>query len=45
MKFDKAVPDTGVWFNNGSEHRAIQYASVTPGRVIAQVPPDPVSVA
>ena len=40
MKFNKTQPETGVWFKNGSEHRAVQYASVTPGTVIAQVPPD-----
>lgn len=40
LKFDKARLDTGVWFNNGAEHRSAQYASITPGTVIAQVPPD-----
>ncbi len=40
LKFDKAKPELGVWFKNGQEHRAVLYASVTPGTVIAQVPPD-----
>jgi len=40
LKFDKADPALGLWFVNGSEHRAGQYASVEPSTVIAQVPPD-----
>jgi len=40
LKFDKAQPVVGIWFKNGSEHRSLQYASITPGTVIAQVPPD-----
>jgi len=40
LKFDKAQSAVGVWFKNGSEHRSVQYATVTPGTVIAQIPPD-----
>lgn len=40
LKFDKAREDLGVWYKNGAEHRAAKYASVTPGTVIAQVPPE-----
>ena len=38
MKFDKAVPELGIWFKNGQEYRAVQYASISPGTVIAEVP-------
>jgi hypothetical protein len=40
MKFDKAVPELGVWFKNGQEYRAVQYAMVSPGTLIAEVPPE-----
>ena len=40
LKFDKARADLGVWFKNGSEYRAAKYTSVTPGTVIAHVPPE-----
>lgn len=40
LKFDKTREDLGVWYLNGSEHRAARYATVTPGTVIAQVPPE-----
>ena len=39
MKFDKHMPEQGIWFRNGSECRSEQYAAITPGFVIAQVPP------
>lgn len=39
MKFDKNAPEQGVWFMNGSDWRSGQYAAITPGFVIAQVPP------
>lgn len=39
MKFDKAFPEQGVWFKNGQEYRAAQYATISPGTVIAEVPP------
>lgn len=39
LKFDKTVEATGVFFVNGKETRAAQYASITPTLVIAEVPP------
>ena len=40
LKFDKSQDNTGLFFVNGHETRAIQYASITPPLVIAQVPPE-----
>ena len=40
LKFDKANESEGVFFVNGSETRAAQYASISPSLVIAQVPSD-----
>jgi len=40
LKFDKANPAEGLFFVNGTETRAAQYASIMPSLVIAQVPPE-----
>jgi hypothetical protein len=39
LKFDKANAAEGLFFINGEENRAAQYATILPGLVIAQVPP------
>ena len=39
LKFDKANAAEGLFFVNGEETRAAQYASVQPSLVIAEVPP------
>ena len=38
LKFDKASPEEGLFFVNGAEHRSLQYASISPTLVIAEVP-------
>ena len=40
LKFDKAASEEGLFFINGSETRALQYASVRPSLCIAQAPPE-----
>jgi hypothetical protein len=40
LRFDKANQEEGLFFVNGHETRAVQYATVSPSLVIAQVPPD-----
>lgn len=40
LKFDKAKAELGVWFKNGDEHRSAVYATINPGTVVAQIPPD-----
>jgi len=39
LKFDKANEKEGLFFLNGVETRAAQYATIQPGLVIAEVPP------
>lgn len=38
LKFDPESPEQGVFFVNGSETRALQYAQVMPSLVIAEIP-------
>lgn len=40
IKFDKANQAEGIFFINGSTHRAAQYAMVSPRMVMAKIPPD-----
>lgn len=40
LKFDKTKEDEGLFFVNGSEKRAAQYASIVPSLLIAEVPMD-----
>jgi len=40
LKFDRSVAAEGLFFIDGAETKAVQYASITPSLVIAQVPPD-----
>jgi hypothetical protein len=40
LKFDKTKSEEGLFFVNGEETRAAQYASIQPSLVIAQVPPE-----
>jgi hypothetical protein len=39
LKFDPAQEEEGLFFIDGSESRSLQYASIAPGLVIAEVPP------
>jgi hypothetical protein len=40
LKFDKANAAEGLFFVNGQETRAVQYARIQPSLLIAQVPPE-----